>query len=654
MPHRIEIIDAKESDIEKAVGRKFGQISGKPIESVQIVSVYTLDKTMTREEIKLLERELCHPVLEKIALPYNEADIDGIVEIGLRPGTMDPDGMEARSFAQRICRMGFEPNETVFFSKQYRLKLAAGESEKLELDAQDLLKIAESLANPTSDTYFIRDKTELKERGIEGIDIPRVRLKEPLPVIEVSLEVNDSRLAEIGSKGIPYQMPLTDHAAKEKADKGEINWGGQLALDLEQMHTLRDYAREKRRNLTDIEIELIAQTWSEHCQHGTFKAVIDYEDCDDIPRKRKVSLFDIIKDASLRNNEKKSLENKAVSLFKDNAGVFPIDKENNLAIKAETHNHPSGLDPYGGSNTGTGGVIRDPLGTGIGYEPCFTQGLFFVPSLSQRKRYYREKSEEAPENSKPENPDSKDSKFKLVKPLLHPKELLSGIIDGSRDYGNQYGLPGYATAIFHDGFQKPGVFVWCYGRQKKLVNEKPSHEKKANPGDTAILAGGRAGNDGFHGATGSSVTFTIQSASTDVQKGNPPEQKRLEGAILECLNEGINGMGLYTSITDLGAGGVACALPEMGQESGGVEIDLDAIPTKYANMSDVMKFMNRRREWPLPRILIIPIEFCQYSKSIIPKQQLSEDSQIRERLLLKAVAKQLLTLIWIFCLMETL
>jgi phosphoribosylformylglycinamidine synthase len=338
-----------------------------------------------------------------------------------------------------------------------------------------------------------------------------------------------------------------------------------LALSLDEMKSVRDwFAKPEVRagrlavglpeDATDVEIEMIAQTWSEHCKHKIFNADIVYEepgkDAETIRSLYKSYIKQTTVDLAPRRTFLRSV-------FTDNAGVVAFHEGSVLCVKAETHNSPSALDPYGGAITGIVGVNRDILGTGMGAKPIFNTNVlcFGYPDM--------------PEADLPAG-------------LLHPADVLEGVHHGIVDGGNQSGIPTAAGAfLFDDSFAgKPLVFCGTGGIMPELVSGKPSWEKEVRPGALAVMLGGRIGKDGIHGATFSSLALDETSPVSAVQIGDPIIQRRMTDFLLEARDAG-----LYEAITDNGAGGLSSSLGEMAESSGGIRIDLDACPLKYPGLS---------------------------------------------------------------------
>jgi len=344
-----------------------------------------------------------------------------------------------------------------------------------------------------------------------------------------------------------------------------------LALNIEEFNHIKcHYNRktliEKRQRLglptqpTDIELEIIAQSWSEHCKHKIFAADINFID-EQLNISTKVqSLYKtFIKDTTNKIRAKKETD-WAQSVFSDNAGIVRFDPYIDLCIKVETHNSPSALDPYGGALTGILGVNRDILGCGIGAKPIANTDVFCLADP---------RDEELNENKK------------LPPGLLTPRRILTGVHQGVEDGGNKSGIPTVNGAFYFDiDFAgKPLVFVGTIGVLPQKINNNPTSLKTINIGDRVIMAGGAIGRDGIHGATFSSMELNENSPTSAVQIGDPITQKRLSDFLLEARD-----LGLYTCITDNGAGGLSSSVGEMALISNGAEIDLSLCPIKYPGL----------------------------------------------------------------------
>lgn len=333
---------------------------------------------------------------------------------------------------------------------------------------------------------------------------------------------------------------------------------GQLYLQLAEMQTIRDYFKSLDRDPTDIELETVAQTWSEHCSHKTLAGRIHYVETQDGETVREIQFDNMLKEtvfaATVQIRENLGDDDWCVSVFKDNAGIVTFDKNQDVCIKVETHNHPSAIEPYGGANTGLGGVIRDPMGTGLGARPVFNTDVFCF--------------------ARPDFPAAD-----LPPGVLHPKAVMEGVVSGVRDYGNRMGIPTVNGAVYFDDRYLGNPLVYC-GNVAMIPRDKS--EGKVSPGDMIVAVGGRTGRDGIHGATFSSAELTEDSESISggaVQIGNPVTEKMVLDVLLEARDRD-----LYTAITDCGAGGFSSAVGEMGEETG-AEVWLDKAPLKYSGLS---------------------------------------------------------------------
>ena len=357
------------------------------------------------------------------------------------------------------------------------------------------------------------------------------------------------------SLGRPYEFELLTVALRDRNDEQltELSRSGQLFLNLVEMQTIRQHFDLQQRDPTDIELETIAQTWSEHCSHKTLAGRIHYRD-EKQDRQFANMLRETIFAATATIRKKLGGDDWCVSVFEDNAGIVKFDERHNVCIKVETHNHPSALEPYGGANTGLGGVIRDPLGTGLGAKPiCNTDVFCFAP---------------------PETPYDD-----LPPGVLHPKIVAKGVVAGVRDYGNRMGIPTVNGAVLFDERYLGNPLVYC--GNVAIIPVDKCH-KQLQPGDLIVTVGGRTGRDGIHGATFSSAELTEESESLSggaVQIGNAITEKMMADVILDARDRG-----LYSAITDCGAGGFSSAVGEMGAETG-AEVWLERAPLKYAGLS---------------------------------------------------------------------
>ena len=416
----------------------------------------------------------------------------------------------------------------------------------------------------------------------------------------------DRYLPERFAAGHEYTLKLRHVELRDLTDEQlqKLSREGHLFLSLAEMKAIQAYYREQKREPTDVELETLAQTWSEHCVHKTLKSAVDVEVRDAAGRPTggtrhydnliKETIFDSTMvlmgkaprgtgvspvlgtaaagglktepaPAGQPQHGRDAHATKAdfcLSVFKDNAGVVAFDDEDAVCFKVETHNHPSAIEPYGGSATGAGGVIRDILGTGLAARPIANTDVFCVayPDAGSQIR----------------NPQS--AIRTLPKGVIHPKRVLQQVVAGVRDYGNRMGIPTVNGAVYFDDryLGNPLVFCGCVG-----IIPRDKIEKAARPGDAVVVMGGRTGRDGIHGATFSSAELTDTHAdefSHAVQIGNAITEKKVADVLLAARDRG-----LFTAVTDCGAGGLSSAVGEMGEKVGAV-VELDAVPLKYAGL----------------------------------------------------------------------
>lgn len=528
MAHRIEvgfredITDALGESVRKGIAETLGIV----LDSVKTISVFTIDAELTKEELHILGTNLfADPLTQEFSIDSPHAkDYDWIIEVGFRPGVTDNAGKTSKEAIQDILK---KPINGVYTSKQYVIK------GKIDRETAD--KIADKfLANKLIERWIIKHSSD----SDIPITIPKVKLKCKPAVEEINLNVSDEELTRI---------------SKERV----------LALTLEEMKSVREYFNQKKvkeerkklglsENPTDVEIEAIAQTWSEHCKHKIFNALITYTD-----GQTKETINSLFKTFIKKSTEEISKKTDwLVSVFTDNAGVVKFNQDWNIVMKVETHNSPSALDPYGGALTGIVGVNRDPLGTGMGARLIANTDVFCFASP-----FYE---------------------GEIPKRLMHPKRIFEGVRRGVEHGGNKSGIPTINGSIVFDNryLGKPLVYCGTVGIMPREINGKPSHLKEIENGDLAVMVGGRIGKDGIHGATFSSEELHEGSPATAVQVGDPITQKNMMDFLLEARD-----LGLYKTLTDNGAGGLSSSVGELAQISGGCEIYIDKCPLKYPGLN---------------------------------------------------------------------
>lgn len=363
----------------------------------------------------------------------------------------------------------------------------------------------------------------------------------------------------------PFELRHVSVGQLDDDGLAKLSRDAHLFLSLAEMRAIKSYFAELKRDPTDLELETLAQTWSEHCGHKTLKSAVTYRGApmgcavDDEAEEVEITYDNLLKDTIVRATEELIAERRGpecLSVFVDNAGVIGFDEDLGVAFKVETHNHPSAIEPYGGAATGVGGCVRDVMGCGLGARPIANTDVFCVaPSDWPSDR--------------------------LPKGVLHPRRVLEGVVGGVADYGNRMGIPTVNGAVCFDPryLGNPLVYCGCAG-----IIPRDKIDKAARPGDLILLLGGRTGRDGIHGATFSSAELTDTHAdefSHAVQIGNAITEKRCLDAMLEARDHS-DGC-LYSAVTDCGAGGLSSAVGEMGEQVGAV-VDLETVPLKYAGL----------------------------------------------------------------------
>ncbi len=525
--------------VGQRVAGKIGNELHLPVAAVRIVKIFTIDGLDEAEVRQVVEAGVLHdPVVQTAAtVPLSPAPeaTDWIIEVAFRPGVTDNEGRTAREAIALALDLPADRAKAlaVYTAAQYHVE-GLPDRETARRVAVDLL------ANDLLQRSDIKSRDEWRaEPGF------------PARAAKVTGQAS-------GKVEVPDLFNMLEEQMLELGRQRT------LALSLDEWWAIRAYFGQPgfkmRRsvwglihNLTDVELECIAQTWSEHCKHKIFNAVITYRDEEAGTREVIESLFKTYIQASTADI-RRALGDRdfCLSVFSDNAGVVRFTDDLNLCIKVETHNSPSALDPYGGALTGIVGVNRDPMGTGMGANLlCNTDVFCFASPFHEGA---------------------------LPPRLLHPRRVLEGVREGVEHGGNKSGIPTVNGSIVFDEryLGKPLVFCGTVGTLPAQVAGKPSHEKKALPGDYIIMVGGRVGKDGIHGATFSSEELHEGSPATAVQIGDPITQRKMYDFLMRARD-----LGLYHAITDNGAGGLSSSVGEMARDSGGCELYLDRVPLKY-------------------------------------------------------------------------
>ncbi|MDG7056415.1 MAG: phosphoribosylformylglycinamidine synthase [Wolbachia endosymbiont of Meromenopon meropis] len=362
---------------------------------------------------------------------------------------------------------------------------------------------------------------------------------------KIKMTEKNNKLLSVNNKAQIVNLNVSNQELK-KISRNGINGNGTLGLSLTAMKAIKNYFKKLGRNPYDIELESLAQTWSEHCKHNIFCSPID---------KIKNGLYaHYIKRATYEINS-----DICVSTFLDNAGGIIFDDNYLIVDKVETHNSPSAINPFGGAMTGVLGVNRDILGFGKGAEPIMNT-YYFCFAKKAKGKFYRNKE--------------------CTDEILPPEYIMKEVIRGVKVAGNCSGIPTQLGSVYFDDrfCGKPLVFVGSVGIIPRNINNTPSHIKKPKNGDKIVIIGGRVGRDGIHGATFSSEALSENKPSTLVQIGDPTTQKKLSNALIEARD-----LNLYNSITDNGAGGLSSSIGEMGKN--GFEVDLSKVLLKDNNMA---------------------------------------------------------------------
>jgi len=538
------IIDIQGEKIEENA-LSFLNINTNKIKTGKIFNItYDLSKEDIQKFANLgLKDEIIHDVY--INSFYKNSFYKSFILVSKLPGVTDDEGVSAQKTLNDILDLNLDTNTQHIFTDDIYL---------IEKDlSDDILKtLAENLLGNKLINHFEYGKFTGK---IEYI--PEVRIGQNNETETVDLNVTDDKLLRISKDRL-------------------------LSLNLEEMKAIQSYFSDDKvienrkentltTNPTDCELEVLAQTWSEHCKHKEFSASIHYKNLETGEEETIESLFKTYIRRSteiIRERLENAGNNWLLKIFTDNAGVVKINDESVFVWKVETHNSPSAIDPYGGAITGILGNNRDPLGTGIGGGKLLfnTNVLCFGPP-----NYNKE----------------------LLPGQLHPKRVFEGVRHGIEDGGNKSGIPTVnGSIIFDDRYSgKPLVYCGTGGVMPYKFAGVNSWKKPIDDGDLIIMAGGRVGKDGIHGATFSSAEIDEHSPQSAVQIGSPITQKLLSDFMQEAVNQG-----LIKCSTDNGAGGLSSSIGELAEITGGAEIHLEKVPLKYANLKPWEIFVSESQE----------------------------------------------------------
>ena len=477
------------------------------VRALKIVDVYFINATLAADQREVIEQILVDTLLQQARWGAALDVCDHYVETMLHAGVTD-------AASQQLLRTSHRLGICLDAANSAKRVEITGDIHPEELN----LLIRKLLTNPVIERW-----------AVDALMVP---------VMSSTPSVKEA-LFEL--------VPLALDASDDQLRMLNVERG--LALDMEELRALRDHYQG--RGASDIELEAIAQTWSEHCAHKTFRASITTETGEVIQ-----PLINQLRDTTRAIDAPF-----VVSSFVGNAGIISFVEGTTVALKCETHNHPSAIEPFGGANTGVGGVIRDVLGASHLPIAC-TNILCFGPSATPASQL----------------PDG----------VFHPRRIRAGVVAGIADYGNKIGLPTVAGAVLYDeGYTaNPLVYAGCIGiAHGDYVAQAPQ------PGDRLVVLGGRTGRDGLRGATFSSMTMdatTGDVAGASVQIGDPITEKLL----IDVLGRGQH---LFRSITDCGAGGLSSAIGEMA-EGIGASVELSGLPLKYPGLSPWEVWLSEAQE----------------------------------------------------------
>ncbi len=565
MAHRISVDsradDARAKRIFLTLKERYPAVK---LTGVAITRAYTVDAKLSARELSKAATVLTNPVIEsstasRVLAP---AKFSQAIDIGFRPAVTDNAGNSARQMIEDAIGRALKDREGVYSSLFVFLEGS--------VSRKDAELMAGELYNPLIERARITAFKDWNQGRVAQI-VPKVTLPRPMPARAVNLEIPDAELARLGKEGI---------------EDNDGTRRGPLALSLEELQAIRSYFRRKKRAPTDVELESLAQTWSEHCKHTIFNDPLD-EIAEGIYKR-------YIRGATDKIRAKKGLKDFCVSVFKDNSGAIAFNDQYLVTHKMETHNTPSALDPYGGAITGIVGVNRDALGFGLGAKPIANLYGFCVGEPSDTRPLYRDAAKS--------------------RAMLSPRRILEGVVKGIEAGGNQSGIPTPLGFVYADPSYrgKPLVFAGTVGLTPRKAGGRLLHKKRARPGDYIVMAGGRVGADGIHGATFSSEALSAESPATAVQIGDAITQKKFSDAIVRELRD----MNLYTSVTDNGAGGLSCSVAEMAEECGGCVVDLSTVPLKYPGLSAWQIWISESQE---RMTFSIPKDKWKQAKAILDK-----------------------------------
>lgn len=459
------------------------------------------------------------------------------IERRFRPGMTDN---AARALEEALAiRFGVNIGGTEFRAHRLDLYRVSAETPVL------LAKLTSFLSHPLLHLADSYTRENWSRRGAFAREIPR-----------------NSDAATTANLSPAFSIRGKDDAALALASKENL-W----ALSLAEMQVIRAHFGSLGRDPRAAEMEVLAQTWSEHCKHKIFRGTIDYREVGaEGPVANPAPMIPATTNGLFKTTIKAVTDacpkEWLLSVFSDNAGIVAFTADDAVCIKVETHNSPSAIDPFAGAITGIGGVHRDIIGTGFGAKPIFNLDVFCV----------------APARFDTDRPDG----------IFPPTRILEGVRAGVEAGGNPAGIPTIAGALVYDVsyLGKPLVFCGSGGVLPRKIAAHPLVDCAAKaivPGDAIVMVGGRIGRDGIHGATFSSIALDAgdrtMSNATVVQLGDPFTQKRALDFILVARDRG-----LFRTLTDNGAGGLSSSIGELATLSNGARLDLTNAPLKAIDL----------------------------------------------------------------------
>ncbi|MCJ7594191.1 MAG: AIR synthase-related protein, partial [Desulfobacterales bacterium] len=521
-----EVVDAEGANVR----RKAKDYFNIEAEDIRVIRILTIDGDLDEGQMEIIRtRIFTNPVTEESSFEPLARDFDWLIWVGFRPGVRDTAGSTAVEAVEELLKIRFGPRQGVYTSKLYVIKGGLSEGQVQTISR-------EILANDIAQQWKVFSKGAWDERLGVGHTVPRVILNHTPQVSTIA----------IGSDDELEKISLERNLALQESD-----------IPVIRRYFLREDIQADRKRLglsipTDVELEYVSQARSDHCNHNTFKGLFRYHDLSNGHDELVNNLFKTCIEApTLKIQEQKDW---VVSVLWDNAGVARFDDENYYVITGETHNSPSNMEAYGGSLTGIVGIYRDPMGTGKGSRLILGMYGYCVGP--------RDYADE-------------------LRPHLHPRRLLDGVIEGVKDGGNKSGIPTpFGQVLFDESYMgKCLVFVTAVGIMPALIRGESSHLKTTTKGDLIIMSGGRVGKDGIHGVTASSEAYTEHTPAGHVQIGDPYTQKKMHDFLLEARDEG-----LISFITDNGGGGLSSSIGESARSSNGCRVDLDRVPLKYEGL----------------------------------------------------------------------